>query len=128
MQTLHHDRTVLTALVGDDQQAIDEALALFVRTAQDWRTHVAAAAVVGDRAALAQLGHRMKSSARAIGAWGLAAACESLELSASAEARATTLRPEVHALDALDAVLGELQRASASQATRSTNDSGRENR
>lgn len=128
MQTFHHDRSALSALVGDDPAAIDEALALFARTAQDWRTQVAAAAVAGDGAALIRLGHRMKSSARAIGAWELATACESLERIASGAAPTGALRPEAHALGALEAVLGELQRESASQVTRSTSDSGRENR
>lgn len=128
MQTVHHYRAALSALVGDDPAAIDEALALFVRTARDWRMQVAAAAAAGDVATLAQLGHRMKSSARAIGASGLAAACESLEHPATAEAQASAPHPEAPVLEALDAVLEELQRASASQATRSISDSGRENR
>ena len=69
----------LDALIGPNQQAQARILEKFLAGARLLLDEIGAAAQQGDAAALGALGHKLKSSARAIGADALADACAALE-------------------------------------------------
>jgi HPt (histidine-containing phosphotransfer) domain-containing protein len=72
---------------------------LFASTARDALDEVDSALVAGDLARVAALGHRVKSSARAVGASGFGDLCEQLEAQdgrlAQARALAARLRAQL---------------------------------
>ncbi len=74
------DKSVLAALIGDDEDLIADFLADFRRSAQEARTRMQAAIAAADWAAAAAVAHRLKSSSRSVGARSLADCCERIEL------------------------------------------------
>lgn len=124
------DLAVLARLVGDDREAIADAVELFIRTGEAWRDDVSAAAGRGDADTLGRLGHRLKSSAAAIGAERLRHACQALETEADGARRPAALADAVqHAQHALALVLTGLAAETVrDQAIRSGSAKGRENR
>jgi two-component system, sensor histidine kinase and response regulator len=73
------DLSVLASVVGGDMRLIRRYSALFVDGTLESICELEAALGAGDMALLADLGHRMKSSARMVGAMGMAVLCEALE-------------------------------------------------
>ncbi len=73
------DLATLAAMVGDDPAIQARILAKFLTAAGQALTDIAAARSRDDAAAMADLGHKFKSSARTIGATALGNACEALE-------------------------------------------------
>lgn len=73
------DLSILARAVGADQHLIRRYSALFVDGTRESVMELQAALDQGDMGLLADLGHRMKSSARMVGALGLARLCETLE-------------------------------------------------
>jgi HPt (histidine-containing phosphotransfer) domain-containing protein len=74
-----------------------------VSTARDALNEIDAALAAGELARVAALGHRVKSSARAVGAGGFADLCEQLEAQdgrpAQARALAARLRAQLARID-----------------------------
>lgn len=123
----------LEALIGTESAELEATLALFVSTGLAWREECRVAHGYADLRALARLGHRMKSSARAIGADRLSAACVRLE--AAAEGGGTVASTEAgtealtEAFAALDAVVAAISADLAARHSNSASSaSGRENR
>lgn len=73
------DFSVLAGMVGDDPAKIRKFSLKFIESADKGMAEVEAALAQSDLAALAALGHRMKSAARMAGALGFADLCHSLE-------------------------------------------------
>ena len=73
------DWSILSRSVGADPDKIRRYRTLFVDGLPESIAELESALGQGDQFALADLGHRMKSSARMVGALGLADLCESLE-------------------------------------------------
>ena len=73
------DLSILSQQVDGDLQKVRRYGALFVQTMPGSIAELEAALGQGNLSTLAELGHRMKSSARLVGALGLASLCESLE-------------------------------------------------
>ena len=73
------DLSILSQQVDGDLQKARRYGALFVQTMPGSMAELEAALGQGNLSTLAELGHRMKSSARLVGALGLASLCESLE-------------------------------------------------
>lgn len=73
------DLTVLAQMVGDDPEKIRKFSRRFIETARLGLTELAEA--LGERKieSVVSLGHRLKSSARAVGALRFGALCQSLE-------------------------------------------------
>lgn len=78
------DVKVLETLIGSDASVLCEFLADFRATATPITEELRVASIAGQHAAIAALAHKLKSSARAVGALPLGALCESMELSAKA--------------------------------------------
>ena len=77
--SLPMDMRVLADLVGEDTEVIDEFVREFRLTLREGAAHIRAAASAGQTIAMAQVAHKLKSSARAMGALGLGALCERIE-------------------------------------------------
>ncbi|HRW48325.1 MAG TPA: PAS domain S-box protein [Caldilinea sp.] len=73
------DVAVLAALVGDDPATIRDFLADFRHSARAIATELDAACVAGQAAQVGALAHKLKSSARAVGALALGELCAELE-------------------------------------------------
>ncbi len=73
------DLGVLARTVHGDRDKFAHFARLFVTTVKAAMAEVDEALAQGDQARLADLGHRLKSSARMVGALGFASICESLE-------------------------------------------------
>ncbi|MFZ5539458.1 MAG: PAS domain S-box protein [Pseudomonadota bacterium] len=73
------DASALTRVIGDDAAAARDLLAQWRAAATGQLAELDDAAAHDDRARIATLAHRMKSSARAVGAAALGALCERLE-------------------------------------------------
>ncbi|MDM5177577.1 ATP-binding protein [Massilia sp. DJPM01] len=71
--------SVLAALVDDDPDIMSRLLRVFLDNAASTVAELQAALHAGSDAELKMLGHRLKSSARAVGALRLADACQELE-------------------------------------------------
>jgi PAS domain S-box-containing protein len=85
------DLRVLAELVGDDPQVIREVLDAFRATTTDAASEFAQAQARGAMDTLADLAHKLKSAARAIGATRLGQLCEDIEESAAAAPRTAAL-------------------------------------
>jgi CheY-like chemotaxis protein/HPt (histidine-containing phosphotransfer) domain-containing protein len=90
------DLEALAAQVGDDPATQRELLALFLSTAAGQAAELHAA---GDLPQAAAVAHRLKSSARAIGALALGELCAAIEAAARAGER-DALAPSIAAFDA----------------------------
>ena len=73
------DRSVLAQLIGHDPAVLAEFHQHFVLSAQATGDEVHQAAAQADWATVGALAHRLKSSARAVGALALGACCDTLE-------------------------------------------------
>ena len=73
------DVSVLAALVGDDPAVIREFLLDFRASATSIATELGAACAAGDAAQAQALAHKLKSSARAVGALALGELCAEIE-------------------------------------------------
>ncbi|MDQ1831300.1 PAS domain-containing hybrid sensor histidine kinase/response regulator [Massilia scottii] len=71
--------SVLAALVDNDPDTMSRLLRIFLDNAASTVAELQAALQAGAQADLKTLGHRLKSSARAVGAMRLADACQALE-------------------------------------------------
>ncbi len=105
---------VLEALVGSDPQVIAELLREFQVSATQLGTDLAEACAAGRAAEAAQLAHKLKSSARSVGALELGELCAAIETAGKAGESAalrTLLPPFSAALAAVIDHLRELHRA-----------------
>jgi PAS domain S-box-containing protein len=73
------DVRVLAELVGNDPAVIDEFLQEFQLSLREAAAQIRATALAGQVAATAQVAHKLKSSARAVGALALGDLCERIE-------------------------------------------------
>ncbi|MCG3168569.1 MAG: hypothetical protein CALGDGBN_00066 [Pseudomonadales bacterium] len=97
--------TLETYLESDDRALIDGFFADFLRHAQTALAEIDAAVATGDIAQAGRVAHRLKSSARMVGASRLADACQALESAGAAgDGDAVHARHPVLAV-LLDAVL-----------------------
>jgi PAS domain S-box-containing protein len=78
------DVSVLSALVGDDPAVINDFLQDFRRSATLIATELRSAFAAGNVAEVGALAHKLKSSARAVGALGLGELCAGIELAGKA--------------------------------------------
>ncbi|MBI4957758.1 MAG: PAS domain S-box protein [Myxococcales bacterium] len=74
------DRTALRSIIGDAPGRWRELLGRFVVSARDLAGELRAAACAGSPEMVGRAAHKLKGSARAVGAERLAAACQSIEL------------------------------------------------
>ena len=73
------DLSVLTELVGDDDEAVREFLADYWASARTLSDESRPAAARHDNAKVAACAHKLKSSSRSVGAMALGDACAALE-------------------------------------------------
>jgi PAS domain S-box-containing protein len=73
------DLDVLTPLIGDRPAIIDEVLRQFRSSTRECTAQIRAAGHAGQVAAMAEVAHKLKSSARAVGALALGDLCDRLE-------------------------------------------------
>ncbi|WP_300752357.1 PAS domain S-box protein [Janthinobacterium sp.] len=74
------DLSILAKLLGYNPQKVRKFAFKFLQTTQDGFAEIDAALARGDVNQVRELGHRIKSSARTVGALGLAELCHSLEV------------------------------------------------
>ncbi len=91
------DLVVLEASFGGDRERMRKYAFLFVSTAREALGEIDVALGGGDLAHVAAVGHRMKSSARAVGAVGFADLCEQLEAHGGRPAQARALAARLRA-------------------------------
>jgi two-component system sensor histidine kinase/response regulator len=73
------DLTILAKLLGWDQDKVRKFSFKFLQSTQDGFADMEKALAAGDVARIRELGHRIKSAARTVGALGMATLCERLE-------------------------------------------------
>jgi two-component system sensor histidine kinase/response regulator len=73
------DLSALTRSAGADPQRVQRYATLYAETLTETMAEIHAALAAGDLPLLADLGHRLKSSSRMVGAVGLAGLCQTLE-------------------------------------------------
>mgnify|MGYP001223645601 CR=1 FL=1 len=73
------DTSSLSAIFGDDEQTIKELLEEFIVSSEKTMTDLSAAVDQESAAQVKSLAHKLKSSARTVGAHVLADLCEALE-------------------------------------------------
>ncbi|WP_342119787.1 response regulator [Pseudoduganella sp. OTU4001] len=73
------DLSVLAGLIGGDQQKVRKFALKFLQSTQDGLRDMEAALARGEVQQVRELGHRIKSAARGVGAFGMADLCEALE-------------------------------------------------
>ena len=83
------DPHALAAMVGDDPAAIAEVLRDFIEPAGRMAAEIRAVLAGDDPAAVGRTAHKLKSSARAVGAAALAGCCAGLEKAGKAGDRAS---------------------------------------
>ncbi|MCC2958504.1 CHASE domain-containing protein [Massilia sp. IC2-477] len=91
------DFGALGASFGDDGERMRKYAYLFVSTARNALDQLDALLLAGDMAGVAAVAHRIKSSARTVGAMGFAALCEELESQAARPAQARALAARLRA-------------------------------
>ena len=94
------DLAVMAALVRDDPEKIRRFTALFIASTQSTLAEVTSALGEGDILQVSELGHRLKSSARAVGAFPFADLCLQLEKMKRKDdlPAAADLNTEIHAM------------------------------
>ena len=105
------DVSVLAALIGDDPATIREFLLDFRASATTIAAELSAACATGDTAQAGALAHKLKSSARSVGALALGQLCAEIEAAGKIgqSATLTGLWPRFAAeMTAVDAALDEL--------------------
>ncbi|MBY0240954.1 MAG: response regulator [Burkholderiaceae bacterium] len=80
------DLSVLSALLGDDPAKVRKFAYKFVLSSQEGVRDMETALARGEVQPVRELGHRIKSAARSVGAFRMADLCEELELLAPGEA------------------------------------------
>ena len=73
------DLSVLAQVVGDNPDKLHKFASRFVETTRAGLAEMDACAAGGDMARIRDLGHRIKSAARIVGALGMGELCERLE-------------------------------------------------
>jgi PAS domain S-box-containing protein len=91
------DFTVLASTFGGEPGRMRKYAFLFLTSARQALAEIDAALAAGELATVAALAHRVKSSARTIGAAGFAALCEELEGQAARPAQARALAARLRA-------------------------------
>ncbi len=102
------DLSVLTTLLGDDPVLIHEVLRDFVASTESMAAELSAACGTGRAADAVAIAHKLKSSARTVGALRLGDLCAAIEAAGAAAdgAQLSTLRPQFEAeMAALDGCL-----------------------
>jgi HPt (histidine-containing phosphotransfer) domain-containing protein len=108
-QTGVFDAGALRGLVGDEPALMLQILVCFDEVATGLREGLLRAGRAGDAGEAGLLGHSLKSSARAVGAFPLATLCARLEAGAEA-GRGDDIGPLVgEVVDALDAALAAMR-------------------
>jgi HPt (histidine-containing phosphotransfer) domain-containing protein len=82
------DVDALALTFGGNPVKMRKYALLFLESASEAMVDLEAALAAGDNERLANLGHRLKSSARAVGAMGFANLCEALEAQRGADGNA----------------------------------------
>jgi HPt (histidine-containing phosphotransfer) domain-containing protein len=85
------DATVLPSLVGDDAAVLGEFMLDFLEGAVRAATELANALAAGHVTSVGAVAHRLKSSARAVGALHLGELCDAIERDANAAADCESL-------------------------------------
>jgi signal transduction histidine kinase/HPt (histidine-containing phosphotransfer) domain-containing protein/BarA-like signal transduction histidine kinase len=88
------DLSVLATLLGDDLQKVRKFAIKFVQSSQEGVRDMEAALARGEVQAVRELGHRIKSAARGVGAFGMADVCQDLEQLAPGEATSEMARAQ----------------------------------
>lgn len=91
------DFEALAASFGGDRERMRKYAFLFVSSAREALAGIDAALARGDMTAVEALAHRVKSSARAVGAGGFASLCEEIEGQAGRPAQARALAARLRA-------------------------------
>ena len=110
------DAGILHELVGDESAVVLEILAYFDEVAGGIRAELLQAARAGDAAGAGMLAHRLKSSARSVGAVRLGHVCGRLEEDVEAGRGDLVATRVVDVVDALDAALAAMRRWCAARA------------
>lgn len=110
------DAGALHELVGDEPALVLEILAYFDEVAAGIRADLLQAARAGDAAEAGMLAHRLKSSARSVGAVRLGQACARLEEDVEAGRGDLVATRVVDVVDALDTALAAMRRWRAARA------------
>jgi HPt (histidine-containing phosphotransfer) domain-containing protein len=101
------DLSVLSDLVGTDQAKIRKFALKFVETTRSGLAEMASCLAVGDVNRIRELGHRVKSAARLVGAFGMGELCEQLEKMPHA-APAQELQEAARLIALLDPLLAQV--------------------
>ena len=110
------DASALHELVGDEPALVLEILAYFDEVAAGIRADILQAARAGDAAEAGMLAHRLKSSARSVGALRLGQVCGRLEEDVDAGRGDLVATRVVDVVDALDTALAAMRRWRAARA------------
>lgn len=102
------DAAALRELVGDEPALLVEIVEYFGTVAADMRAELLAAAAAADGTAAVELAHRLKSSARSVGAHPLGALCEALEAGGGHQPPAVLQDQAAGVVAALDAALAAM--------------------
>ena len=98
------DRTMLTAVVGDDPELHRKLLTKFVDQAFKTVQEIDDAIAASSTQQVGELGHKLKSSARTIGANALADLCQELEVAGKGDDREKTEALHLHLGDRFNEV------------------------
>lgn len=88
------DLSVLARLCGNDPHKVNRFAIKFVESSQEGVCDMEAALARGEVQPVRELGHRIKSAARGVGAFSMADLCEDLELLAPGEADSDVARAQ----------------------------------
>jgi signal transduction histidine kinase/CheY-like chemotaxis protein/HPt (histidine-containing phosphotransfer) domain-containing protein len=109
------DLSVLATLLRGDPQKVRKFAIKFLQNSQEGLRDMWAALARGDVQAVRELGHRVKSAARSVGAFGMADLCQELEHLAPGEATSEITRAQ-----SMVTQLGDLLEQVAAQVTHHT--------
>lgn len=103
------DVNALRGIVGDEPEVMVEIVAYFDTVAMEIRAEMLRAAGAGDGVDAVMLAHRLKSSARSVGALPLGELCEALENNGSRGTGEPLAQRIASVVDALDAALAAMR-------------------
>lgn len=92
------DLSVLVGMIGESPETLQKFSLRFIETARLSLVEIDAAMLAKDVGALVAIGHRVKSSARSVGAMGFAALCFELEQAGKDLERAREIVPQLRPL------------------------------